>query len=48
MELRKNDRLLFLGDSVTDCDRDRTNPTDLGKGYVLMTAGILAARHPEA
>ena len=48
MELRKNDRILFLGDSVTDCDRDRDNPIDLGKGYALMTAGTLAARWPEA
>lgn len=29
-------RLLFQGDSITDCNRNRENPTDLGHGYVNM------------
>lgn len=48
MKLHKEDRILFLGDSVTDCGRDWDNPEDLGKGYALMTAGMLAARQPLA
>lgn len=47
MELKQDDCLLFLGDSVTDCDRNKENPTDLGKGYALITAGMLAARYPK-
>ena len=31
-------RVLFIGDSVTDCGRDRSDPTDLGSGYVAMLA----------
>ncbi len=27
-------RLLFQGDSITDCNRNRENPVDLGFGYV--------------
>lgn len=27
-------RLLFQGDSITDCNRNRENPMDLGSGYV--------------
>src|SRR5699024_11145988 len=33
---------------VTVCGRDWDNPEDLGKGYALMTAGMLAARQPLA
>lgn len=29
-------RLLFQGDSITDCNRKRENPKDLGQGYVKM------------
>lgn len=31
-------RVLFIGDSVTDCGRDRSDPADLGSGYVAMVA----------
>ncbi len=39
--------VLFQGDSITDADRARFYPDDLGRGYALMAAGWFAARHPE-
>lgn len=44
--------VLFQGDSITDCGRDRSNPTAndvraLGTGYPLLLAGALRDRHPE-
>ena len=44
--------LLFQGDSITDCGRDRaiTGPNDvraMGTGYPLHLAGELRARHPD-
>lgn len=32
--LKPNDTLLFFGDSITDCGRDRAKPDSLGGGYV--------------
>lgn len=45
--LRKDDIVLFQGDSITDAGRDRSNPTDLGKGYPLLTASLIGMSHPE-
>ncbi len=39
--------VLFQGDSITDADRARFYPDDLGRGYALMAAGWFAAREPE-
>ena len=44
--------LLFQGDSITDCGRDRATATAnatraLGTGYPLLLAGMLRERHPE-
>lgn len=39
--------LLFLGDSITDCDR-REDPEGLGHGYVRLVAESLRAPEPEA
>lgn len=33
--------ILFQGDSVTDCGRDRTDPHGLGNGYVREVAAVL-------
>lgn len=46
-------RLLFLGDSVTDCDRDRNirqpnRPEALGTGWVHRVATEWLAQNPEA
>jgi acyl-CoA thioesterase I len=51
--LPANSVLLFQGDSITDCSRDRTrtwpnDPAALGSGYVGRIAGDLAAEHPGA
>lgn len=47
MLIQPDDRILFQGDSITDCGRDRDLPDSLGRGYANMTAGFLAALHPE-
>ena len=31
-------KILFIGDSITDANRDKTDPTDLGEGYVSLLA----------
>lgn len=41
MKICKNDIILFQGDSVTDCGRDRGNPNGLGDGYVSVISKIL-------
>lgn len=47
MFLKSEDRILFQGDSITDCDRNRELSDNLGRGYALMASGLLAALHPE-
>lgn len=47
MKLKKDDLILFIGDSITDVGRDRSNLYSLGSGYPLMVAGALSARYPE-
>lgn len=44
---KDNDLILFTGDSITDCSRDRENPHSLGMGYVAMICGRLGLDHPE-
>lgn len=39
--------VLFQGDSVTDCGRDRANGEDMGVGYAMIAAALAAASHPE-
>lgn len=51
MQLQKGEKLLFIGDSITDCDRAK--PTGeglfgaLGKGYVSLVDAMLQAVYPE-
>lgn len=40
--------VLFIGDSVTDCGRNREVSEDLGSGYVKYAADWYAAKYPEA
>lgn len=55
MKLKKDQRLLFIGDSVTDMGRTRGEadaPSEglfdpLGKGYPHVVSGLLAACYPE-
>ena len=46
MLIKPNSRILFQGDSITDCGRDRSQPNALGSGYAMMASGFLAALHP--
>jgi len=39
--------VLFQGDSITDCGRDRANADGLGCGYAMMAAAWLSALLPE-
>lgn len=45
--LRRNDRILFQGDSITDAGRDRQDPGSLGNGYVAILKGLLHSLYPE-
>ncbi|MEO6437488.1 MAG: SGNH/GDSL hydrolase family protein [Tepidisphaeraceae bacterium] len=40
-------RLLFIGDSITDCGR-RDDPQGVGEGYVLLVRDWLRSREPTA
>lgn len=39
--------VLFQGDSITDCGRNRADPASLGTGYAMMAAGWFSAVRPE-
>ena len=39
--------ILFQGDSITDCGRDRTKEANLGNGYARLVAGTLGYDCPE-
>lgn len=45
MRLQSGDKILFIGDSITDAGR-REDPDGLGHGYVRMFRDVLQARHP--
>ncbi len=45
MLFRPHERILFIGDSITDADRGR-DPAGLGLGYVRFIATYAAAMHP--
>jgi len=48
MLLRKDDHVLFYGDSITDAGRlGEDNNSGLGCGYAALCASLLAARLPE-
>ncbi len=47
MLLKKNDVVLFQGDSITDCGRNREDVNGLGAGYAYLTACLLKAQYPE-
>ena len=40
-------KILFIGDSITDCGRIKDQDLSLGQGYVLMVAGELSHGFPE-
>lgn len=47
MKLKKEDRILFIGDSVTDAGRNRVDSDDLGLGFSNMIDYYLRANYPE-
>lgn len=47
MEIRKHDRIVFFGDSITEWGCDKSNPDSLGHGYVSIVAADLLDRSPE-
>lgn len=51
MKLTKGQKLLFIGDSITDCERNRPAGEglfgSLGKGYVGYVDALLQAVYPE-
>ncbi|MDA0990712.1 MAG: SGNH/GDSL hydrolase family protein [Verrucomicrobia bacterium] len=49
MKIGDRETLLFIGDSITDCGRQRPvgERTGLGEGYVAFVDGLMAATLPE-
>ncbi|MDQ0253403.1 lysophospholipase L1-like esterase [Evansella vedderi] len=51
MILEKGNKLLFIGDSITDCDRKKPEGEGtfdaLGKGYVSFVDALLQSTYPE-
>ena len=46
MKIDPRSKWIMAGDSITACQRDESNPTDLGKGYVSFIDGLLTACYP--
>ncbi|MCX7846838.1 MAG: SGNH/GDSL hydrolase family protein [bacterium] len=46
MLIEPHARVLFQGDSITDCDRNRNDDNNLGSGYPAMIAAWLSALYP--
>jgi acyl-CoA thioesterase I len=44
VKISPNDTIVFIGDSITDCGRERTQGTDWGKGYVFLVGSQLKER----
>lgn len=40
-------KIVFIGDSITDCERDRTDENSLGNGYVKILADKLRPIYPD-
>jgi lysophospholipase L1-like esterase len=51
MKLKQGQKLLFIGDSITDCDRSRPEGEGLfdatGRGYVTIVGALLTSTYPE-
>ena len=41
-------KILFMGDSITDAQRDRDSDAYMGAGYATMVAGELGSKEPYA
>ena len=40
-------KIVFIGDSITDCERDRSDETSLGNGYVKILSDKLRPIYPD-
>ncbi len=40
-------KILFQGDSITDAERDRNDPHDLGRGYPRFAAAMISDAYPD-
>lgn len=40
-------KIMIIGDSITDCGRNRQDSDDLGRGYACLAAEGLQARYPQ-
>lgn len=47
MRIESGQTVLFQGDSITDCGRDRSDPGGLGSGYAMIAAGWVGALYPD-
>ena len=47
MRIKKESIILFQGDSVTDCGRNKEDINSLGNGYPMMAAAFFGATYPE-
>lgn len=47
IELKSNQTIVFIGDSITDADRNRPAYRPLGFGYVHFVANTLLAKYPQ-
>ncbi|MHC4743756.1 MAG: SGNH/GDSL hydrolase family protein [Planctomycetota bacterium] len=47
IDLKPNNRILFIGDSITDADRRDPAYQPLGNGYVHFAANMLVAKYPQ-
>jgi len=45
--IEKDNKILFIGDSITDCGRDRNDETSLGNGFVNMMAASILYQFPD-
>lgn len=43
-----SDTILFQGDSITDCSRNKLSRTDLGEGYVNLINHYITSHFPDA
>jgi lysophospholipase L1-like esterase len=46
IRLKDDDRILFIGDSITDAERHRQAYAPLGFGYVHFVGNLLSAKYP--
>ena len=45
--MKRKLKILFQGDSITDCGRDRSDIHNLGHGYPYYAAKLLSERYPD-